>query len=84
VAVSTGTFESGWFEIEFGDGNWAFTTNLTHFFNFGTLYDGYNGLPGFALQLQEYSNNAVGGWYGAILDAYYAWEPFGRSFPPTP
>jgi len=88
LAVSTSTFESGWFEIEFSDLNYFDTTfwagGLGHFFNFGTLYAGYNGLPGFALQLQEYSNNAVGGWYGAILDAYYAWEPWGRVYPIAP
>jgi len=83
LAVSTGTFESGWFEIEF-DGLGASTYNLIYFYNFGTLYTGYAGLPGFALQLQEYSNNAVGGWYGAILDAWYAWEPVGRTFPTAP
>ncbi len=82
LAVSTGTFDSGWFDIYLP--NSAATTFLTNFYNFGTLYVGYRGLPGFAMQLQEYSNNAVGGWYGAILDAWYDWQPYGRSFPAAP
>jgi hypothetical protein len=82
LAISTGTFDSGWFEIEMPNAAGVF--NLTNFFNFGTLYTGYEGLPGFGLQLQEFSNGAVGGWYGAILEAWYSWDPLGRSFPVAP
>ncbi len=79
LAVSTSTFDSGWWKIEFPNVGTPFL--LSAFFNFGTLYTDYEGLPAFALQVQEFSNGAVGGWYGAILDAWYTWVPSGRFFP---
>ena len=86
VAYSTTTFDSGWVKIEFcnvltGTCNGATYVGLGKFFNFGTFYSEYEGLPLLALSLQEYSNNSVGGWYGDIRPAWYELEWEGRIFP---
>ena len=88
VAISTGSFDSGWFEMELDTpellgvpDKFAVPFNLGKFFNFGSFYGGYTGLPCFAMTLQEYQNGAVGGWYGDIRDAWYAWSPFSRQIP---
>lgn len=80
VGISTGSFDSGWFEMEWGTQS-AVHVTVGKFFNFGSFYAGYDGLPGFAMTLQEFQNGAVGGWYGDIRDAWYAWSPFNRTIP---
>jgi hypothetical protein len=78
VGFSTGTFDSGWVKIEFPNG---YCRASGMFFNFGTFYWCYEGLPVIALSLQEYSNGAVGGWYGDIRPAWYETEWDVRCYP---
>lgn len=73
LAFSTGTFDSGYIIVEFTNTGLVQATNpklTVNFLNFGTFFTDYEGLPVFGLALQEFSNNAVGGFYGAILDVF--------------
>lgn len=73
LAFSTGTFDSGYIVVEFLNVGLVQANNpklFTKFLNLGTFYSDYEGLPVFGLALQEFSNNAVGGFYGDIRDVF--------------
>ena len=79
VAFGTSTFDSGWVWVMFKDHG---ATPLrqpngqTLFQHFGKSFHEYWGLPAVGLQLQEFSNYNVGGFYGDINDAWYKWKWF--------
>jgi hypothetical protein len=75
---STGTFESGWLWVNLFNGQHYFPLD-DGFGYFGQLFDGYFGLPGIAMALQEFENLTLvpGGFYGDFLPAFYEvnWLP---------
>jgi hypothetical protein len=88
ICFPTGTFDSGWVWIWFADpnplngqgaglfGKWAFPVLIDDYQFFGNEFDQYEGLPSIALQIQEFSNGAAGGFYGDISEAWYEVEWF--------
>jgi hypothetical protein len=79
VAFDTGTFDSGWVWILFdtqGAVPLVQPRGQAFFNHFGNFFDEYWGLPAVGLQLQEFSNGAVGGFYGDMNDIWYEVEWF--------
>jgi len=99
VAVQTAdaaqTFDRGYIDILFPFEGIIHITNhnlklftvppkIHHFWNFGTFYEAYQGLPVIPLALQEFSNGNVGGFYGDIRNAFYESFWLFPSYPPNP
>lgn len=81
LAFSTGTFDSGYIIVEFLNVGIVSALNpklIGNFLNLGAFYTDYEGLPVFGLAFQEFSNNAVGGFYGDIRDVFSDTEWSGR------
>ena len=78
MAFDAGTFDSGWVWVLFpvqGATPLVQPNGQPPFFrHFGKFYSEYWGLPAVGLQLQEFSNFNVGGFYGDINDVWYKWK----------
>jgi hypothetical protein len=77
-AFGSGTFDSGWVWIQFKTQTAWSVTPLPFFQYFGNRWSQYRGLPALVLQLQEFSNGNVGGFYGEINDGWFEVEWLGR------
>lgn len=77
-AFGAGTYESGWVWIRFATQTAWSVTPLPFFQYFGNRWSQYRGLPALVLQVQEFSNGNVGGFYGEINDGWYEVEWLGR------
>ncbi len=95
VVFPAGEFKNGWIWIELLDENKsqsAFPKKNTYFYLLGHAFGlrdnliGYMGLPALALQLQEFSNFNVGGYYGEIERTWSEpyWENYQGYFPYSP
>jgi hypothetical protein len=80
IAFPVGTFTSGWAWVNFPINNpvagakRAFPLLTDSFQYWGHLFKEYDGLPALALQVQEFTNNQVGGYFAEIFDAWYEVE----------
>ena len=77
-AFGTDTFVSGWVWIRFATQIANSSAPLPFFQYFGNRWSQYRGLPVLVLQLQEFSNGNVGGFYGDMNDGWFEVEWLGR------
>ena len=75
IAFPVSTFDSGWVWLTFS-GKGAVPVLIPFYQFFGRTFDGYDGLPSLALQIQEFFNGAAGGYYGDIVPSWYEVEWF--------
>lgn len=77
VAFPAGEFKTGWIWVNMS-AKYAEPVLIDYYEYFGNTYIGYYGLPALALQLQEATNFAVGGYYGDMTEAWYEveWEVY--------
>lgn len=81
VAFPTGTFETGYVQVGFDTIAYPVNTPDPWFNYFGNQYPFYAGYPTLALILQEFSNGAVGGYYGELNEAFYEVDWFATTPP---
>ena len=74
------SFDSGYIDILFpytgvvnplNQNALAGPQKIKHFFKYGVFHSQDYGLPLLPLSLQEFSNGAVGGFYGDIREGFY-------------
>ncbi len=82
VGFPTGTFESGWFVMDFPEyklldpeaaGVYGGNTKITNFLFYGNTFNAYVGLPLIGLVAQEFQNSTVGvgAAFGEFLPVFY-------------